>query len=206
MLLLNGTGKVKGELVLSFSKFRIRMIELVRELRNTILTFNRLVKLLFDRARRQKPCIIFFDEIDALCGKRDRSADHENRVKNEFLVQIDGVDKDNSGILFIAATNLPWTLDEAFRRRFQKKILVPMPDSAARRRLFEIEIGDTQCNLSQADYEQLTEKTDGFSGSDITNLVQEALMGPIRRLHRATHFKQVSRISVLNSNRIHAEE
>jgi vacuolar protein-sorting-associated protein 4 len=175
---------------------------------STNLTFDRLTKLLFERAFRKKPCIIFFDEIDAMCAKRDRSADHENRVKNEFLVQIDGVDKDDSGILFIAATNLPWTMDEAFRRRFQKRIHVLMPDSAARRRLFEIEVGDTRCTLLQEDYEQLTEKTDGFSGSDITNLVQEALMGPVKRLHRATHFRRSKLFllfSFMNFHRTNAE-
>lgn len=128
-----------------------------------------------------------------MCANRDTgSSHHDNRVKNEFLVQMDGVDKDNSGVLFLEATSLPWSLDPAFIRRFQKKIEVPLPDRHARKRLFELEIGDARCSLSSRDYDELAGTTEGFSGSDVKNLVQDALNGPITRIMDASHFRTVS--------------
>ena len=153
---------------------------------------NRLVRLLFQRARSTKPSIIFFDEIDASCGKRDGgSAEHDNRIKNEFLVQMDGIDKDNSGIFLLAATNLPWALDTAFIRRFQKKIEVPLPDSPTRKRIFQLQIGNSQCALSEEDCEELAERTEGYSGSDIKALVLDALDAPKTRSMQSTHFREV---------------
>jgi vacuolar protein-sorting-associated protein 4 len=155
------------------------------------------VRLLFKRARRHKPAIVFFDEIDALCSNRKGdSADHEIRVKSELLVQMDGLNADNSGVLFLAATNLPWNLDPAFIRRFQKRIEVPLPDEDARARLFELEIGGTLCDLSPDDYKELAKESKGFSGSDIKTLVQDALNCPITRVIEATHFSEVSSISL----------
>jgi vacuolar protein-sorting-associated protein 4 len=149
--------------------------------------------LLFKRARRHKPAIIFFDEIDALCGRRkDDGADHDSRMKNEFLVQMDGLNHDNSGVLFLAATNLPWNIDPAFIRRFQKRIEVPLPNEASRLKLFDIEIGSTLCDLSQDDYKEMAKVADGFSGSDIKSLVQDALNGPVKRVVESTHFYKVS--------------
>jgi vacuolar protein-sorting-associated protein 4 len=159
------------------------------------------VRLLFKRARRHKPAIIFFDEIDAMCSTRkDDSADHESRLKNEFLVQMDGLNHDNSGVLFLAATNLPWKIDPAFIRRFQKRIEVPLPNEEARVKLFEIEIGSTLCNLSLDDYKELARKAEGFSGSDIKTVVQDALNYPVKRVIQATHFSEVSPTS-LNGSR-----
>jgi vacuolar protein-sorting-associated protein 4 len=112
-------------------------------------------------------------------------------MKNELLVQMDGLNHDNSGILFIAATNLPWHIDPAFIRPFQKKIEVPLPDEEGRKRLFELEIGDTLCNITPDDYQELAKGSDGFSGSDIKSVVQDALSRPITRIMEATHFSEV---------------
>jgi len=153
------------------------------------------VRLLFKRARRYKPAIVFFDEIDAICSSRKGSSpDHEIRVKNEFLVQMDGLNHDNSGVLFLAATNLPWNIDPAFIRRFQKRIEVPLPDEGARARLLELEIGGTLCDLSPGDYKELAKGAEGLSGSDIKTFVQDALNRPITRVIEATHFSEVSSI------------
>jgi vacuolar protein-sorting-associated protein 4 len=114
-------------------------------------------------------------------------------MKTELLVQLDGVGNDNSGILLIAASNLPWVLDPALRRRLQKKIHIPLPDEQARRRLFEVAVGDTTCGLSQMDYTELGRRTSGLSGSDISNAVQDALMEPLRKVFTATYWKSVSR-------------
>jgi vacuolar protein-sorting-associated protein 4 len=151
------------------------------------------VRLIFERAREKKPSIVFIDEIEALCGSRDSSSssEHDNRVKTEFLVQMDGVAQDNNGILLIAATNLPWTLDSAFLRRFQKLIHIPLPDKEARKRLFEINVGETLCDISVEDYEEFASKSEEFSGSDIRNVVQEALMMPVKRIYEAEYFRHV---------------
>jgi len=91
----------------------------------------------------------------------------------------------------IAATNMPWTLDSAFLRRFQKKIHIPLPDKEARKRLFEINVGDTLCDISAKDYEEFARQTEEFSGSNIRNVVQEALMRSVTRIYEAKYFCHV---------------
>ena len=149
-----------------------------------------MVKGLFESAREKKPAIIFIDEVDSLCSARsDSENDATRRIKTEFLVQMQGVGVDNDGILVLGATNIPWGLDAAIRRRFEKRIYIPLPETAARRRMFEIHIGDTPTLLSSQDYNNLGSKTDGYSGADIGIVVREALMMPIRKVQSATHFK-----------------
>ena len=151
----------------------------------------RLVKSLFESARDKKPAIIFIDEVDSLCGSRsDSENDATRRIKTEFLVQMQGVGVDNEGILVLGATNIPWGLDSAIRRRFEKRIYIPLPELAARRRMFELHIGNTATNLSPQDYHTLSLKTDGYSGADIGIVVREALMMPIRKVQSATHFRR----------------
>lgn len=150
----------------------------------------RLVKSLFESARDKKPAIIFIDEVDSLCSSRsDSENDATRRIKTEFLVQMQGVGVDNEGILVLGATNIPWGLDSAIRRRFEKRIYIPLPELAARRKMFELHIGNTPTNLSPQDYHTLSLKTDGYSGADIGIVVREALMMPIRKVQSATHFK-----------------
>lgn len=89
----------------------------------------RLIKTLFEMARAEKPSIIFIDEIDSLCGTRgDGQSESSRRVLTEFLVQMQGVGNDMKGVLILGATNLPWGLDSAIRRRFVKRVLIPLPD------------------------------------------------------------------------------
>ena len=79
----------------------------------------RLIKQLFKMARERKPSIIFIDEIDSLCGQRSEGEnDSARRIKTEFLVQMQGVGSNNDGVLVLGATNVPWELDQAMRRRF----------------------------------------------------------------------------------------
>jgi len=93
----------------------------------------RLVKQLFKLARENKPAIIFIDEIDSLCGSRSEGENETSRrIKTEFLVQMQGVGNDNDGILVLGASNVPWELDPAIRRRFEKRIYIPLPDPVAR--------------------------------------------------------------------------
>jgi vacuolar protein-sorting-associated protein 4 len=158
---------------------------------------SRLVKALFDLARERKPSIIFVDEIDALCGSREaRANDYSTGMKAEFLVQMDGVGRDSSGVLVLAATNLPWVLDPAIRRRFQLRIHIGLPDMEARTHMFEIAAGDIPCDVSADDYASLGRMTEGFSGSDISIVVQEALMQPVKEIYKATHYRKVSNSSI----------
>ncbi|KAL1931069.1 hypothetical protein VTP01DRAFT_10206 [Rhizomucor pusillus] len=153
----------------------------------------RLVKNLFQMARENKPAIVFIDEIDSLCGSRgEGESEAARRIKTEFLVQMNGVGHDMDGILVLGATNIPWQLDSAIRRRFEKRIYIPLPDAHARARMFELNVGTTPCSLTAADYKHLAELTEGYSGSDIAILVRDALMQPIRKVQSATHFKWIT--------------
>ncbi|KAJ9647359.1 Vacuolar protein sorting-associated protein 4 [Coniosporium tulheliwenetii] len=152
----------------------------------------RLVKQLFAMARENKPSIIFIDEIDALCGPRgEGESEASRRIKTELLVQMDGVGKDSKGVLILGATNIPWQLDAAIRRRFQRRVHISLPDLPARMKMFELAIGTTPCELKQADIKELGRLSEGYSGSDISIAVQDALMQPVRKIQTATHYKKV---------------
>ena len=168
--------------------------------------FARLVKQLFNMARENKPAIIFIDEVDALCGPRgEGESEASRRIKTELLVQMDGVGKDSKGVLILGATNIPWQLDAAIRRRFQRRVHISLPDSPARARMFEIAVGNTPCDLKQSDFKTLAAQSEGYSGSDIAIAVQDALMQPVRKIQTATHYKKVCRppfipLQVLHTN------
>ncbi|KAK3388607.1 vacuolar protein sorting-associated protein VPS4 [Sordaria brevicollis] len=152
----------------------------------------RLVKQLFAMARENKPSIIFIDEIDALCGPRgEGESEASRRIKTELLVQMDGVGKDSKGVLILGATNIPWQLDAAIRRRFQRRVHITLPDLAARTTMFRLAVGDTNTALKPEDFRELARAAEGYSGSDISIVVQDALMQPVRKIQQATHFKKV---------------
>jgi len=122
----------------------------------------RLVKQLFQMAREQKPSIIFVDEVDSLCGTRgEGESEASRRIKTEFLVQMNGVGNDDTGVLVLGATNIPWALDNAIKRRFEKRIYIPLPGPEARKRMFELNVGTTPCELTPKEYRQLADKTTG---------------------------------------------
>ena len=123
----------------------------------------RLVKSLFELARSTKPSVIFIDEIDSLMSNRSEGEnDATRRIKTEFLVQMQGVGKDDDGILVLGATNIPWDLDPAVRRRFQKKIYICLPDEPARLVMFKLNLGDTPNSLNDDDIKNLASITDGY--------------------------------------------
>ena len=120
------------------------------------------MKNLFAMAREAKPAIIFIDEIDALCGQRgDGESEASRRIKTEFLVQMNGATSDSSGLLVLGATNIPWQLDSAIRRRFEKRIYIPLPEQTARLRMFQLNMGDTRTDLIMEDYENLAKNCEG---------------------------------------------
>lgn len=151
----------------------------------------RLVKNLFEMARESDggKAIIFIDEVDSLCGSRSEGeSDSARRIKTEFLVQMDGVGKNKADVLVLGATNVPWELDAAIRRRFEKRIYIPLPERHARAYMVKLHMGDTPNYLTDNDYETLGELTEGASGSDISVLVRDALMEPLRRCQQAKQF------------------
>ncbi|NIG60698.1 vacuolar protein sorting-associated protein 4B [Pontoporia blainvillei] len=163
----------------------------------------RQVKYLFQLARENKPSIIFIDEIDSLCGSRsENESEAARRIKTEFLVQMQGVGVDNDGILVLGATNIPWVLDSAIRRRFEKRIYIPLPEGHARAAMFKLHLGTTQNSLTEADVRELGKKTEGYSGADISVIVRDALMQPVRKVQSATHFKKVRGPSQADPNNI----
>lgn len=161
----------------------------------------KLVKNLFEVARENRPSIIFIDEVDSLASARgDGGNDATNRIKTEFLVQMNGVGNDVDGILVLAATNIPWSLDPAIRRRFEKRIYIGLPEAAARARMVQIHLGNTPNAITPQQLKELGERTDLYSGSDISVVVRDAMMQPVRAVQSATHFKRVSGPSPTDPN------
>ena len=101
-----------------------------------------------------------------------------------------GVDSNNKGVLVLGATNLPWEIDSAFRRRFERKIYISLPDEGARKDILLYHIGKTPHNLTDENFQEIAEKTEGFSGSDISTLSKDVIMAPLRKCQSATRFKE----------------
>lgn len=153
-----------------------------------------LVKNLFELAHEHKPSIVFIDEVDSLCGARGEGgeSDAARRIKTEFLAQMDGVTKSKTDeTLVLGATNVPWDLDTAIRRRFEKRVYIPLPDLEGRIRQLTINVGDTRNSLTQEDLVQIARRADGYSGADIGLLVRDAIFEPVRRCQRARAFRRV---------------
>lgn len=130
---------------------------------------------IFEKARQEAPAVLFFDELDALAFSRSRAqSDHTRTMVNEFLSQLDGVNRRNHGLLILGATNLPWDVDSAMKRpgRFDRQIFVPPPDTRARAALFELKLRDVP--TGHLTLSALAEATNGFSGADIDGIIETA--------------------------------
>jgi len=92
-----------------------------------------------------------------------------------------GVGSNNEGILVLGATNLPWEIDQAVRRRFERRIYIALPDLESRIGILKYTIGKTPNSLTEEDMREIGLSTDGFSGSDIATLCKDAIMAPVRR-------------------------
>ncbi|XVE84150.1 hypothetical protein DITRI_Ditri16bG0146800 [Diplodiscus trichospermus] len=147
----------------------------------------KLVRALFGVASCRQPAVIFVDEIDSLLSQRKSEGEHESsrRLKTQFLIEMEGFDSGTEQILLIGATNRPQELDEAARRRLTKRLYIPLPSSEARawivRNLLE---KDGLFKLSEEDIDAICKLTEGYSGSDMKNLVKDASMGPLREALR----------------------
>jgi len=129
---------------------------------------------LFEQARNSAPSVVFFDEIEALGGRRQYQRDSSSsKLVSQFLSELDGYTQDNQSILVLGATNVPWAVDLAFRRpgRFDRVLFVPPPDREARERILEIHFMDRPAEQN-LDLKFLAAKSSGFSGADLRNLVE----------------------------------
>ncbi|KQK19706.1 spastin isoform X1 [Brachypodium distachyon] len=144
----------------------------------------KLVRTLFMVAIDRQPSVIFMDEIDSVMSTRlANENDASRRLKSEFLIQFDGVTSNPDDlVIVIGATNKPQELDDAVLRRLVKRIYVPLPDPNVRRLLLKNQLKGQAFKLSNHDFERLAVETEGYSGSDLRALCEEAAMMPIREL------------------------
>ncbi|MHA1265230.1 MAG: AAA family ATPase [Candidatus Helarchaeota archaeon] len=146
----------------------------------------KLIKELFKLAKEEQPSIIFIDEVDSIAtqrGTRDEVGG-ERRIKTQLLIEMEGVKgKAQERIIVLGATNRPWEIDPAFRRRFEKRVYVKLPDEIARRKVFEIHTEGIPLD-EDVDFNELAKITEGYTGSDIALLCREAIMIPIRELDK----------------------
>lgn len=158
----------------------------------------KLLQMLFELAREHSPSILLIDEMDSLGRKRTgKESETERRIKTEFLKQMDNIKNIPESVSVFATTNMPWELDIAALRRFERKILVPMPDKETRKKIIRLHAG-THHTLSEQDIEILSSNTEGYSGSDLSTLVNDALMRPIKQVQQATHFKRVEKRELID--------
>ena len=144
----------------------------------------RKVKEIFDKARKAKRAIIFFDEFEAIGAKRtDNRENGNNDLVPEILAEMQGVGTNNSDctIMVIAATNKPWAIDSAFLRpgRFDEKIYIPLPDYESRKKLFELQLSKLPV-ADDLDYDYLAKITEGFNGADIKEVCEKLKMSAIK--------------------------
>ncbi len=136
---------------------------------------------IFEQARRCRPCVLFFDEVDALGSNRsDMRHSGRQMLINQFLSEMDGIQASNEGVLVLAATNMPWQVDPAFRRpgRFDRLIFVPPPDGPARTAILRILCRGKP--VQEIDYDLLAKRTDQFSGADLMGVLDRAVEVKLR--------------------------
>lgn len=130
---------------------------------------------IFEKARNDTPCVLFFDELEALAAKREHNKGNSSNLVSQFLTELDGFSQNNEGVLVLASTNVPWSIDSAFLRpgRFDRMFFVQPPDKEARHSILEHYLKDkpTDGNIDCTD---IAGKTSGFSGADLENLIEMA--------------------------------
>lgn len=165
----------------------------------------KLIKTLFDVAREKAPSIIFIDEIDSLCSSRsEQENEATRRIKTEFLVRMDGVNSNSNNypnnnfkpILVLGTTNIPWEIDSGIRRRFERRIYIPLPDENSRVLLIKNGLKSINHSLTDDDINYIAKMTHGYSSSDVSILIKDALFEPIRKCSESNWFKKV----IINSD------
>ncbi|ORX64840.1 AAA-domain-containing protein [Basidiobolus meristosporus CBS 931.73] len=162
----------------------------------------KLVKALFAVARHYAPSTIFIDEVDSLCSSRGGGSEHESsrRVKSEILTQMDGVgtgEGEEARVTVIAATNFPWEIDEALRRRLEKRIFIPLPDKEAAAILLNINLREVKL-ADDVNTDEVAAKLEGYSGADITNICRDAAMMAMRRQTQGLSLEEIKQLNSQN--------
>lgn len=159
---------------------------------------------IFEQARSHRPCVLFFDEVDALGANRtDMLKSGGRQIINQFLSELDGVAASNEGVLILAATNAPWHLDPAFRRpgRFDRILFVPPPDQGARASILRLLLKGKP--VGEIDFDPLAKKTEGFSGADLKAVVDVAVEAKLRDAMRAGKLQPLSGKDLLEAVKSH---
>ncbi|TDE13645.1 AAA family ATPase [Dyadobacter psychrotolerans] len=159
---------------------------------------------IFEVARQNTPCVLFFDEIDALGASRsDMKQSSGRHLINQFLQELDGIDNNNEGILILGATNTPWHLDPAFRRpgRFDRIIFVPPPDEAARESILQLKLRNKP--VDGIDLKGLAKKLEHYSGADIEALIDIAIEEKIESSFTDGIPKPIKTVDLMNASRKH---
>ncbi|PXF46047.1 Fidgetin-like protein 1 [Gracilariopsis chorda] len=180
-----GTGKTMiGRAIASQSKAKFFNISASSLLSKWMGESEKTVRALFLTARAMQPSVVFIDEVDSILQARsDKEHESSRRVKTEFLVQMDGAGTSRDDrVLVVGATNRPQELDEAARRRFVKRLYIPLPDSGARTTLINRLLEKQGTDMSGEDVGKVAEMTAGYSGSDLYALCAEAALEPVREL------------------------
>ncbi|XP_060588617.1 fidgetin-like protein 1 [Ruditapes philippinarum] len=178
-----GTGKTLiGKCIASQSKSTFFCISASSLTSKWVGEGEKMVRALFAVARSRQPAVVFIDEIDSLLTQRtDGENEASRRIKTEFLVQLDGASTSSEDrLLVIGATNRPQEIDEAARRRFVKRLYIPLPEYPARRTIITNLLRQQSYNLTDEQLDTICARTDGFSGADMATLCREAALGPIR--------------------------
>ncbi|XP_039685538.1 vacuolar protein sorting-associated protein 4 [Medicago truncatula] len=149
------------------------------------------VRALFSLAAKVSPTIIFIDEVDSLLGKRSDNDDKTmRRIKNEFMSHWDGLlSKPVEKVTVLAATNMPFGLDEAIIRRFQRRIMVGLPSAEKRETILKTLLAKEK--HEDIDFKELSTMTEGYSGSDLKNLCTTAAYRPIKELMQQEKEKEM---------------
>ncbi|XP_060085132.1 fidgetin-like protein 1 [Ylistrum balloti] len=180
-----GTGKTLiGKCIASQSKSTFFSISASSLTSKWVGEGEKMVRALFAVARCHQPAVVFIDEIDSLLSQRS-DGEHEasRRIKTEFLVQLDGAaTSSDDRILVIGATNRPQEIDEAARRRFVKRLYIPLPESQARQHIVLNLLAQQRYQLTESELKVIQDRSQGYSGADMASLCREAAMGPIRSM------------------------
>ncbi|WP_054026621.1 ATP-binding protein [Bacillus sp. FJAT-28004] len=137
---------------------------------------------IFEKARENKPCVIFIDELDAMGGSRNQMRQHHDRILvNQLLMELDGLRTFNDQVFVIGATNTPWYLDSALRRpgRFNHMIFVPPPEETERTTILQLKLAGKP--LSSLDLSKISKETKHFSGADLEQIVKDAVESALER-------------------------
>jgi len=146
------------------------------------------LKLLFQTAIDHAPSIIFLDEIDSIASVRGSEITiADQRLTNQLLIELDNITNNQLSVFVIAATNLPWQIDDAVMRRLSRKVYIPMPNKHARRSMFEQAFSDVPIITSQ-DLDAFGEQSTNLSGSDISTIISRVKFLPLHLLYRASRF------------------